>query len=243
MLKFFRKIRQKLLKRNKVKQYIAYALGEILLVVVGILIALQVDNWNTGQKASKEELKLLREMRLNLANDLEDCYWNIKKQKELSISNTAVLYHLEERSPFHDSLKTHYGNLVYSTTQRRNMAAYDHLKTKGIDLIQNDNLRRNITALYSERYYYIERQELEYDNKYQMNEMIPKLNAKVLLNEETKTGKPINLKLLQEDEEFKGTLRMNVKIRQFMLNRYTSLADDLNSLIEHIDIELGKREG
>jgi hypothetical protein len=76
-----------------------------------------------------------------------------------------------------------------------------------------------------------------------MNEMIPKLNAKVLLNEETKTGKPINLKLLQEDEEFKGTLRMNVKIRQFMLNRYTSLADDLNSLIEHIDIELGKREG
>jgi hypothetical protein len=123
------------------------------------------------------------------------------------------------------------------------MAAYDHLKTKGIDLIQNDNLRRNITALYSERYYYIERQELEYDNKYQMNEMIPKLNAKVLLNEETKTGKPINLKLLQEDEEFKGTLRMNVKIRQFMLNRYTSLADDLNSLIEHIDIELGKREG
>lgn len=242
MLFFLRKIRQKLLERNKVKQYLVYAIGEIFLVVIGILIALQVDNWNTKNQAAKEELKLLKEMRLNLANDLKDCYWNIKKQKELSVSNAAVLIHLEERTAFHDSLKIHYGNLVYSTTQRRNMAAYDHLKAKGIDLIQNDSLRRNITAVYSERYYYIERQELEYDNRYQMNEVIPQLNAKVRLNENSKTGLPINLKLLQEDEAFKGTLRMNIKIRQFMISRYTSLSTDLKNLITHLDTELEARK-
>lgn len=122
-------------------------------MVTGILIALQVDNWNTQNQAAKEELKLLKEMCLNLASDLEDCYWNINKQKALSVFDPAVQIHPEERTTFHDSLKTHYGNLVYSTRQRRSMAAYDHLKAKGIDLMHNDSVRRNITAVYSERYY------------------------------------------------------------------------------------------
>ena len=46
MLKFFRKIRQKLLTDNKFSKYLIYALGEIVLVVIGILIALSINNWN-----------------------------------------------------------------------------------------------------------------------------------------------------------------------------------------------------
>jgi transcription initiation factor IIE alpha subunit len=122
------------------------------------------------------------------------------------------------------------------------MSAYDHLKAKGIDLIQNDSLRRNITAVYSERYYYIERQELEYDNAYQMNEVIPQLNAKVVLDDSSKTGYPINLAALQRDDAFKGTLRMNVKVRKSMIKRYTSLSVDLKNLIAHIDSELDNRK-
>jgi len=241
MIKFFRHLRQRMIKENRVSKYLLYALGEILLVVIGILIALQLNNLNAEQKAAREELKILQEMRYNLAGDLEDCYWNIKKQKELSRSNGSVLRHLEALSPFHDSLRAHYGNLIYSTTQRRNMSAYDHLKAKGIDLIQNDSLRRNITAVYSERYYYIERQELEYDNTYQMNEVIPQLNAKLILGDSSKTGYPINLADLQKDDAFKGTLRMNVKVRKFMIKRYSSLSEDLKNLIAHIDSELAHR--
>jgi hypothetical protein len=242
MIRFFRTIRQNLLSQNRFTRYLLYALGEILLVVIGILIALQLNNWNAEQKAAKEELKLLQEMRHNLASDLDDCFWNIEKQAELSRSNSAVLRHLEERTPFHDSLRVHYGNLVYSTTQKRNMATYDHLKAKGIDLIQNDSLRRNITAVYSERYYYIERQELEYDNPFQMNQLVPQLNAKVVLDDSTKTGEPINLAQLQDDDAFKGTLRMNVKVRQSMMKRYTNLSRDLQQLIAHIDRELELRK-
>lgn len=241
MSRIFNKIRQNLLAQGRVARYFTYALGEILLVVVGILIALQVNNWNAEQKAGQEELKILKEMRNNLANDLDDCFWNINKQKELRRSNMTVLQHLEARTPFQDSLRKHYGNLIYSTTQRRNMAAYDHLKAKGIDLIRNDSLRRNITAVYSERYYYIERQELEYDNAYQMNEVIPHLNAKVHMSESSRTGEPIILARLQEDDAFKGMLRMNIKIRQFMIERYTSLSDDLKHLIRHIDSEINSR--
>lgn len=51
MISFFRKIRQKLLSQNRVTRYLVYALGEIILVVIGILIALQVNNWNEQRKA------------------------------------------------------------------------------------------------------------------------------------------------------------------------------------------------
>lgn len=50
MIKFFRKIRQNLLLEGKTGTYLKYAIGEILLVVIGILIALQVNNWNEGRK-------------------------------------------------------------------------------------------------------------------------------------------------------------------------------------------------
>ena len=58
MLRFFRYIRQTLLEQGKMKKYVLYALGEILLVMVGILLALQVSNWNEGRKLVQEELQL-----------------------------------------------------------------------------------------------------------------------------------------------------------------------------------------
>jgi len=59
MIKFFRKIRQNLLMENKTGKYLKYAIGEILLVVIGILIALQVSNWNQQRIASQKEQLLL----------------------------------------------------------------------------------------------------------------------------------------------------------------------------------------
>ncbi|MCS5491322.1 DUF6090 family protein [Algoriphagus limi] len=60
MLRFFRIIRKKLMEQNKVRRYILYAIGEIFLVVIGILIALQVNNWNENRKNQEKEQKLLK---------------------------------------------------------------------------------------------------------------------------------------------------------------------------------------
>ncbi len=60
MIKFFRKIRQQLIGEGKVRKYLVYALGEILLVVIGILIALQVNNWNQEKKNRIIEAELLQ---------------------------------------------------------------------------------------------------------------------------------------------------------------------------------------
>lgn len=59
MIKFFRNIRQKLLVENRFNKYLLYATGEIIPVVIGILIALQINNWN--EDANDEEQQLLKE--------------------------------------------------------------------------------------------------------------------------------------------------------------------------------------
>ena len=66
MINFFRKIRHNLLSDNKVIKYLLYAIGEILLVLIGILLALQVNNWNENRKERVIELKTLSEMQAAL---------------------------------------------------------------------------------------------------------------------------------------------------------------------------------
>ena len=65
MIKFFRRIRQKLIMENKTANYLKYAIGEIVLVVIGILIALQINNWNEDRKINLEEQRAL----LNIHSD------------------------------------------------------------------------------------------------------------------------------------------------------------------------------
>jgi len=60
MLKFFRKIRKDLLSDGKTGKYLKYAIGEIVLVVIGILIALQINNWNENRKDARMEIQVLR---------------------------------------------------------------------------------------------------------------------------------------------------------------------------------------
>ncbi|MBO6792371.1 MAG: hypothetical protein JJ895_00580 [Balneolaceae bacterium] len=78
MLNFFRKIRQKLLSDSNFSKYLIYAIGEIILVVIGILIALQINNWNTERVNRSQEIQYLKslktdflETKINLESTLE----------------------------------------------------------------------------------------------------------------------------------------------------------------------------
>lgn len=70
MLKFFRRIRRKLLDEGNLKRYLIYAIGEILLVVIGILIALQINNWNEQYKTHRIELETL----IDIKGEFEENY-------------------------------------------------------------------------------------------------------------------------------------------------------------------------
>tara|TARA_R110001632_G_scaffold38339_1_gene96465 strand:+ start:191 stop:928 length:738 start_codon:yes stop_codon:yes gene_type:complete len=80
MIKFFRKIRQNLLMENKTGKYFKYAIGEIILVVVGILIALSINNWNSKHQLKQQEQLVLKEL-------------NNEFKSNKILLDTAVFYH------------------------------------------------------------------------------------------------------------------------------------------------------
>ncbi|WGK65852.1 DUF6090 family protein [Croceiramulus getboli] len=88
MLKFFRNIRKKLIEQEHVRKYILYAVGEILLVVIGILIALQINNWNQERQEQQQLEASLLLMQLNLKED-------IKKLEDQIAYNESIQKHID----------------------------------------------------------------------------------------------------------------------------------------------------
>ncbi len=93
MIKFFRKIRQSLIMENKPSRYFKYAIGEIVLVVIGILIALQINNWNQNRIQQNNELKFLKgiqsEFKLN-----KDYLTNTSKLNNEALKTGKVIMNL-----------------------------------------------------------------------------------------------------------------------------------------------------
>ena len=83
MIKFFRKIRQNLLLENKTSKYFSYAIGEIVLVVIGILIALSINNWNEERKAAIQEEIVLKSLYNNLKLAKQQSQLLIKEENDL----------------------------------------------------------------------------------------------------------------------------------------------------------------
>lgn len=82
MIQFFRRIRQNLLHENKFSKYLLYAIGEIILVVIGILLALQINNWNELNKQTAEEEEILISLKEELKNNISVLKASIKENKE-----------------------------------------------------------------------------------------------------------------------------------------------------------------
>ena len=90
MIKFFRKIRQNLLTENRFSKYFLYAVGEIVLVVIGILIALQVNTWNQHRINQNLELKLLEDLKRDLKTDLKNLSTKIEYDSLFAASNDSL---------------------------------------------------------------------------------------------------------------------------------------------------------
>ena len=117
MFRFFRQIRQRLLTENRFSKYLLYAVGEILLVVIGIVIALQVDTWNEARKLREEERVVAREIYLELKENraylketLED--WTRRHAHIVALKDTLYTENLQLPQRTFDSLLM--GTLVYS---------------------------------------------------------------------------------------------------------------------------------
>ena len=149
MIKFFRKIRQKLLSENKFSKYLLYALGEIVLVVIGILIALSINNWNENRKTKEKEVKLLAELKGDLIETKEDLLSDIKKSQQM-LSTTNELYKAIIENRLSDSnqfeLSTSY--ILETAMLFPKLSAYSAIQSEGVTIISNVELRKKITDFY-----------------------------------------------------------------------------------------------
>ena len=150
MIKFFRHIRKSLLKQNKMGKYFKYAIGEIILVVIGILIALQINNWNEDRKDDIFENEILTQIQANLVKDKLALENNITNAKSASTSIDKILAE-DISQKVNDSIKYWLGDVVRFDRYRALSNAYEVLKSQGIDKITNKRLQFLLGMYYDDQ--------------------------------------------------------------------------------------------
>ncbi len=175
MLKFFRRIRQQLIVKGNLKRYLIYAIGEILLVVIGILIALQINNWNEERKSNtqihilldnlaksieedKEYLNTTANLHEFRSNSLTRLYQTTLATKH-SYSPIRQISKLENNrywnGPYPDTVNVDFAKLtmIYSGIHDEvviNKNVLDELKSTGLfSALKNNSLKASINSYYS----------------------------------------------------------------------------------------------
>ncbi|MCR9132894.1 MAG: hypothetical protein NXI08_09980 [bacterium] len=152
MLRFFRQIRQKLLENGNLRKYFWYALGEIFLVMIGILLALQVNNWNENRKIKILESKLLSQVSVALKDDIDYFEMLISRMdRSQSSAKTITNLYLNDIQITPDSLINLTDDLVLGYLFVYNEGPYEAIKSTGLDIISDDDIREKLTNLYGFR--------------------------------------------------------------------------------------------
>ncbi|WP_445382979.1 DUF6090 family protein [Robiginitalea sp. IMCC43444] len=149
MIKFFRKIRQKLLSENKFSKYLFYAIGEIALVVIGILIALQINNWNEEKQERKKEKVLLSQLQSDFTSNLEQLDDKIEMRNNMILASLKLLEyvnHPEKRNI--DSIYTKIGFTIVAPTF--DPIVNDILSSGRVQLLRNNELKGKLSSWTSE---------------------------------------------------------------------------------------------
>lgn len=155
MIKIFRNIRQKLAAENNVAKYLRYAVGEIVLVVIGILIALQVNNWNEKRKDTKFEHEILSLIDQNLKQDSISISLELSKTKLAIHLTDRLLEQVKLKNYNNDSLNYWMGKIISFERFRSQSSAYEMLKAKGLENISDKTLQMALISYYDQSLYIV----------------------------------------------------------------------------------------
>jgi len=151
MIKFFRHIRQNLIMENKTSKYFKYAIGEIVLVVIGILIALQINNWNENRKNKILEndfyCKLLEDFELDRQN-INRLY--SESNNKIDISKKLLLELPQKNKSIYYLINTYIQALRTNVFSPSKVALLDITSSGKLSLVKNEVLKQSLLRYYSE---------------------------------------------------------------------------------------------
>lgn len=149
MLKFFRKIRYNLMEKGNTTKYFKYAVGEIILVVIGILIALSINNWNEERKDRIREQAILNQLKTEFKNNLAQLDQKNRSKRESINSALQLIKYIDSTSLRNkDSVNYHLVRTIPFTTF--DPIINDLASSGELRIIRNDSLKQKLTFWTSE---------------------------------------------------------------------------------------------
>ncbi|NKI30932.1 DUF6090 family protein [Croceivirga thetidis] len=247
MLKFFRRIRQKLLQENRFSKYLLYAIGEIVLVMIGILLALQINNWNENLKARKEEQRILKLLKDEVSRDISLLENLIESGKRRGAEMDSLMIMLANKQNYDVSnfLRLSYSSLGFEGHFKSSAGTYEESLAAGsIKSITNETLRQKIFSYYGDvKLNYTDKnaQKIIYESIYPVFfKKIMATNEALQSAELPSRLKPIDLMALGKDPEFMAMIIQKRTAETFQifdwgifLEKATELHKEINQEIEH----------
>ncbi|BAO75375.1 DUF6090 family protein [Winogradskyella sp. PG-2] len=232
------------MEQNKTGKYFKYAIGEIILVVIGILIALQINNWNEQRKNSKQELILLKQLQTDISTNRDNV---IELNERLNINKVGVDSLILRLDKKQNDLKF---MLFLSQTMRKSdfnkaSSGYNIMQNGKVSLISNENILKSVLNIYeNDLPDIIDRQGVMNNRIDQIqNQFINKLfalasnNWNVKFNNydvvATELFEPLDFDTLSQNIEFKNTL---IQLRKLIEARLAYLKITENKLMKTIEL-------
>lgn len=224
------------MSKGKFRKYLFYGIGEIILIVLGILIAFTLNDWSENRKSRKVEDKILIEISNGLKQDLKDAQSNAKGHKVGIRSCNYFTDLIAGRKVAADSIAYHSIFLTRGYNSIQNRSAYESLKSKGLELIANDELRIKIIQVYEQEYSAVRKLEEE-DEELSFHKMYFKeINGFIAGNLEfDENGKIKSIKLpISIAEKDRKRIQMYLwRIRNeriFLVDRYSKVIEEIEAL-------------
>lgn len=242
MLKFFRRIRQKLIVEGQLSRYLLYAIGEILLVMIGILLALQVNNWNEYRKESIKEREILMALADNLEINVQTLEADIETLYELSESSKIIVSVLDNRLPYTDSLDIHFHHSRIPKYELfLSQSGYEQFKNAGFKIIRNDRVKNEVLKLFESTY---PKTMVIYSKV--NSDYVPFTDYHVPLfiyssdDRDNHYLKPINFQALYDDHYYIGWIRAYMEGRYTLVRIEKGLSDETKRVLQLIREELDR---
>jgi len=240
MLTFLRKIRKSLIESGSGQKYLLYAVGEILLVMIGILLALQVNNWNEERKKSIDEKALLTQLTITVQSNLDHLEESKMIDYQTMSSINTLIFALENDLPYHDSIASHFYKSIGGKEAVFSTSALESIRSKGVDIIKYDSLRAMILDLFDMTYKTLE-DMWEIDQTSFVNSETP-IYMKNFRFMEGKYAIPKDYPSLLNDFEILSLLNWRLEIRRFSVLEKERAVGKSKDLIKEINAYIKSME-